>query len=117
MIKDILAIDMHTHLNHGSKLDWNTELEYYNGTLEYLDAMNKACNVEKMFASTFSSVISTEEVEKENEYMFELSNYVDNLYQWVVIDPRNKNTFAQAEWMLSGKKCVGIKLHPVFHKY
>lgn len=117
MIKDILAIDMHTHLNHGSKLDWNTELEYYNGTLEYLDAMNKACNVEKMFASTFSSVISTEEVEKENEYMFELSNYVDNLYQWVVIDPRNKNTFAQAERMLSGKKCVGIKLHPVFHKY
>ena len=74
MIKDILAIDMHTHLNHGSKLDWNTELEYYNGTLEYLDAMNKACNVEKMFASTFSSVISTEEVEKENEYMFEFLN-------------------------------------------
>ena len=60
MIKDIAAIDMHTHLNHGSKLDWNTDLEYYNGSLEFLMAMNKECNIEKMFVSTFSSVISME---------------------------------------------------------
>lgn len=39
------------------------------------------------------------------------------LYQWVVIDPRNDETFEQASKMLNRGKCVGIKLHPVEHKY
>jgi len=70
-----------------------------------------------MFCSTFASVLSTEEVTAENEYLYELSQKVDNLYQWVVIEPRNKETFLQAERMLKSPKCVGIKIHPPMHKY
>ena len=117
MVKDILAIDTHTHINHGSRFDSSPNSILYNATLDYLKKMADAANVSKMFASTFSSVLSREEVEEENVYMKELSEKFDFLYQWVVIDPRCDNTFLQAEEMLKGKKCVGIKLHPPYHEY
>lgn len=116
-MKEIIAIDTHTHLNHGSKFDSHTDWQYYDATLEHLTAMNKACNIGKMFCSTFSSVLSTEEIEQENEYMASFAKEVDYLYQWVVVDPRIENTFRQAERMLESGKCVGIKLHPPCHGY
>lgn len=117
MIQDILAIDTHTHINHGSRFDSSPSSILYDATLDYLKKMADAANVSKLFASTFSSVLSREEVEAENIYMKELSEKFDFLYQWVVIDPRNDNTFLQAEEMLKGEKCVGIKLHPPYHEY
>ncbi len=115
--KTIFAIDTHTHINHGSKFDSSPDDVLYDASLEYLQRLNKETNISKMFCSTFSSVLTTEETEKENEYMFELSKKVENLYQWVVIDPRNERTFIQADKMLNYGKCVGIKLHPGYHKY
>ena len=91
------AIDMHTHINTGSKFDSSSNSLLYDASLEYLMKMNEAAGIEKMFCSTFSSVLSCEEVEKENEFLYELSQKTDCLYQWVVIDPRNDNTFLQAE--------------------
>ncbi len=117
MMRKIGAIDTHTHINHGSKFDSSPDSVLYDASLEYLKKMNKAANIEAMFCSTFSSVLSTEEIEEENQIMFELTGKIDNLYQWVVIDPRNKRTFKQAESMLHTKKCVGIKLHPLSHHY
>ena len=117
MIKDVIAIDSHTHINHGSRFDSSPEDKFYDATLEYLTKLNRACNIDKMLCSTFSSVLRTEDVEEENEYMLGLSQKVDHLYQWVVIDPRNKNTYAQADRMLDSAKCVGIKLHPPCHGY
>lgn len=111
------AIDTHTHINTGSKFDSSPDSLLYDASLEYLMKMNEAAGIEKMFCSTFSSVLSCEEVEKENEFLYELSQKTDCLYQWVVIDPRNDNTFLQAEKMLESPKCVGIKLHPPMHGY
>lgn len=39
------------------------------------------------------------------------------LKQYVVIDPRRAETYAQAEAMLTQPQCVGIKLHPEEHDY
>lgn len=117
MRRAISAIDTHTHINHGSKFDSLPDSIIYDASLEYLKKMNKASNIEVMFCSTFSSVLSTKEIEKENQFMFELAGKTDNLYQWVVIDPRNERTFRQAEMMLHTLKCVGVKLHPPHHKY
>lgn len=111
------AIDIHTHINTGSKFDSSPNSLLYDASLEYLMKMNEAAGIEKMFCSTFSSIISCQEVEKENELLYELSQKTDCLYQWVVIDPRNDNTFLQAEKMLESPKCVGIKLHPPMHGY
>lgn len=113
----IKAIDVHTHINHGSKWDSANEGKVYTAYLEKLLQMNQAAHIEKMFCSTFAGVLSTEDVEKENEYLFRLCRDVDCLYQWVVIDPRNDRTFAQARRMLKYGKCVGIKLHPPYHRY
>lgn len=39
------------------------------------------------------------------------------LKQYVVIDPRREETYAQAELMLAQPQCVGIKIHPEEHGY
>ena len=117
MHRSMFAIDTHTHLNHGSKFDSQPGICHYDASFEYLQALNKVANIEAMFCSTFSSVKTTEEVEEENQYMFELASKTDGLYQWVVVDPRNENTFKQADKMLRTEKCVGVKLHPPNHQY
>ncbi len=117
MENKVIAVDTHTHINHNSRFDSNPDSLLYDATLDYLNKVNKVANIDKMFCSTFSSVLSREEVEIENNYMFDISQKVENLYQWVVLDPDNENTFRQAEKMLLTDKCVGIKLHPVAHGY
>ena len=112
----IKAIDMHTHINSGSPYDTKVG-NAYSASLDDLMAINRGAGIEKMFACTFASVLSTETIPEENEYIHNLLDQVDCLYQWVVIDPRVEETFAQAERMLQHKKCVGIKLHPAYHKY
>lgn len=113
----IRAIDIHTHINHGVKFDSPNEGNCYTAYLDKLMQMKDMTNIELMFACTFASVLSTEMIEQENEYMFQLAQGVDCLYQWVVVDPQNSNTFKQAERMLGTKKCVGIKIHPFSHQY
>ena len=39
------------------------------------------------------------------------------LRQYVVIDPRRKETYQQADQMLTQSHCVGIKIHPEEHGY
>ena len=51
------AIDMHTHINTGSKFDSSPNSLLYDASLEYLMKMNEAAGIEKMFCSTFSSVL------------------------------------------------------------
>lgn len=111
------AIDIHTHINHKSRFDSAPDSLLCDASLEYLIKMNEAAGIKKLFCSTFSSVISTEDIEAENEFLYNLAQTTDCLYQWVVIDPRIKNTFIQAEAMLKTPKCVGIKLHPPYHGY
>lgn len=113
---DLIAIDMHSHINHGSPYDTEERLGS-SKDLEDLILINRAAGIEKMFACTFASCLNTQTIPEENEYMHKLIDEVDCLYQWVVIDPRIDETFEQAERMLQHKKCVGIKLHPVYHGY
>ena len=113
---DVIAIDMHTHINHDSPYDTKIH-EGYSAELEDLIVINHAAGIEKMFCCTFASCLSTKTLVQENEYMHSLIDQWDCLYQWVVIDPRIDETFQQAERMLQHKKCVGIKLHPLMHEY
>lgn len=113
---DIKAIDIHSHINHGCVFD-SEEQSWKSAKLEILKEINKTANIEKMMCSTFGAVLSDEFVEAENEYMFRVSQENDSVFQWVVVDPRQTNTFVQAEKMLKNEKCVGIKIHPSAHKY
>jgi len=112
----IKAIDVHSHINSGSVFD-SPEDEGYAANRETVLRLNKLAGIEKTICSTFSSVLRTEEIVKENTHMSQLAQKFPELYYWVVIDPRNDSTFAQAKDCLRQKKCVGIKLHPTYHKY
>lgn len=121
----ITAIDTHCHIHYGEKesLVPNTlsklmqEGDLYSAYPQVLEKISEYAGIQKVFASPFDGVLDSERVEKANEDMQAIVAANAFLYQWVIIDPRNDNTFAQAERMLKNEKCVGIKLHPVCHKY
>lgn len=111
------AIDIHCHFNHGAKFD-NKVSDNYIASLEFLKAERLRLNIPICaMAGTFSSVLSSENVVEENEYLYNLSLSDDFIYQWVVVDPHQEETFKQAEKMLKSKKCLGIKIHPENHGY
>ena len=115
-IRQIKAIDTHSHLNHGAICEpANTEAHLRD--LDYLIRMNQSANIDISMYSTFSAVSCTESILDENAYLFELAQEYDWFYQWVVVDPRNPLTFQQAASILNRGKCVGIKIHPGYHKY
>jgi predicted TIM-barrel fold metal-dependent hydrolase len=121
----IEAIDTHCHVHYGAKekLVYNhlsnlmQEGVFYSAYPDALKRISECAHIGKVFLSSFDGVLDSERVEQSNEDVLKLVAANDFLYQWVVIDPRNDNTFAQAERMLKTEKCVGIKLHPVCHKY
>lgn len=38
-------------------------------------------------------------------------------FQWAVVNPLEPETYAQAERLLKGGKCIGVKIHPEEHIY
>ena len=116
MVQNLIAIDAHTHINHGTPFD-SQELEIFSAKLEHLRTVNQAAGIDRMLCSTFASVLDTSLVVEENEYMYRTAQEHEFLYQWVVLEPRTPQTYKQAEAMLKTEKCVGIKLHPLYHKY
>ena len=121
----IIAIDTHCHINYGvkEKLPNNhlskimVEGDLYSAYPNTIKRVSEAAHIEKVFASPFIGLFDREQIGQANEDMAKFAADNELLYQWVVIDPRNDNTFAQAERMLKHEKCVGIKLHPVCHNY
>ena len=118
MIQDIKAIDMHSHINHGTSFDsLGNDPLIYKADYDFLDGMYKRANIEYVAYSTYASVLHSEPVVDENEYMHTIALKNERAFQWVVIDPRQKETFCQADRMLDSKKVLGIKLMPGMHGY
>ena len=121
----VKAIDTHCHIHYGAKekLVYNhlskimQEGNLYSAYPDVIKRISEFSHIGKVLASPFDGVLDSERVERSNEDMLELVATYEFLYQWVIVDPRNDNTFVQAERMLKNEKCVGIKLHPVCHKY
>lgn len=116
------AIDIHSHFDHGVKGDgWQqrhpVRREVHKGDLEFLKQRYDLVGIEKTAFSTYSAVLIDERIEEENDYLFDLKDELDWIYQWVVVHPNQENTFIQAEKMLKDKKVLGIKIHPLCHKY
>ena len=110
-------IDIHSHFNHGSPFDC-PETEVHLRSYEFLRSVYEKAGVRSVGFSTYGSVLKhCECIFDENEYMHELAKKEDLVYQWVVIDPRQKETYKQAERMLPHRKVLGIKIHPSYHGY
>lgn len=121
-IRDIYAIDIHSHYNHGANFDVETN-EFYKCDIDFLmseyDNTNIKCGAFSSFASVSSKrkIVNENEIIEENEHLYNLTLENERVYQWVVVDPRCENTFIQAEKMLNSNKCIGIKIHPDGHGY
>lgn len=109
-------IDIHSHFNHGMRGEPPTD-ELYKCDLEFLKEEEGRLGISGAGYSTFASVLEANTIEEENEYLFELCQKDPFVYQWVVVDPRQKKTYEQANKMLENKKVLGIKLHSVYHQY
>ena len=110
-------IDIHSHFNHGSPCDCS-ENEMNLCGIDFIESIYRDAGVTQVGVSTFPSVLEhTECIVEENEYMHALIDEKEWVYQWVVIDPRQKKTYAQAEKMLTHPKVLGIKIHPEYHGY
>ena len=110
-------IDIHTHFNHGSPFDCPETPVHLRG-LDFIESMYRRGGVFQAGCSTYASVLQQPEcVVEENEYMYRLIEQKEWVYQWVVVDPRQPETFAQAERMLEHPKVLGIKIHPTYHGY
>ena len=121
----INAIDTHCHIHYApletlkplAISDVMHEGPFYTAYWDTLSQMEKTANISTVFASPFEALVDRTDAVQANEDMFKLVQEIPNLYQWVVIDPLNEKTFEQAERMLKSQKCIGIKLHPVLHKF
>lgn len=110
-------IDIHSHFNHGSRFDCPGDETHLRG-IEYQEKICLEADIAAVGISTYASVLDHPEcVAEENEYLHKLIDEKAWVYQWVVIDPRQKETYRQAERMLSHPKVLGIKIHPAYHRY
>ena len=107
---------MHMHINSGSPFD-TVESAVSSAQLEKLQEIAAYAGIEKMFGCPFAACLNPEVVEEQNAYMRQIVQKTGNLYQWVVIEPRLNGTIKQADVILRDEKCVGIKLHPLYHQY
>lgn len=112
----IRAIDMHCHYSHGVSGDAGDN-EIYHTDVDFLKKERERLNVTECVFSSFSAVSRDCRIVEENEHAFELASSDDWFYQWVVIDPRQKNLYDQAEKLLKSDKVLGIKIHPTCHRY
>ena len=113
------VIDIHSHFNHGvsgNSIDNNFQ-DLSISSLDFMFKDNARFGIKEVGYSTYASVLSDKYVIEENEYLHNLIETNDNIYQWVVIHPLIPETFEQAKRMLSHKKVLGIKIHPSMHKY
>ena len=122
---EITAIDTHCHIHYMPPelvepipiSNIMVEGPYYTAYWDKLSQMEQSSKIGMVFASPFEALDGLGNTVQANEAMFQIVQEISNLYQWVVIDPQNEATFAQADRMLQHEKCVGIKLHPKLHGY
>ena len=115
-------IDVHSHFDHGVPGDLYTiaasaATECHRLDLDFLRKRYDSVGVGPACYSTYAAVSSNRRIVEENEYLHQLVQKDDLAYQWVVVEPRQPETFRQAEKMLQHGKCIGIKIHPKNHEY
>jgi len=104
------AIDLHCHFNSGGPHDPRTT-EIHSRELDFILKDHHAVNITKTAFSTYESVLSSERIIEENNLMLKLSETNDEIYQWVVVDPRNDDSLEQASKLLKKPKTLGLKIH------
>jgi len=113
---DHAPIDIHSHFNHGSPFDCVEDESHIRG-LEFIEGVYQKAGVLQVGISTFAPFFHAASTAEENAYLHQLIQEKPWGYQWVVLDPRQEQTWQQAEEMLGRPKVLGIKIHPDYQGY
>ena len=100
-------IDIHSHFDHGASAE-PPQKPIHIMDLEHIKAGYDRFGIYYAGMSTYASVMFCPEcIVEENEYLHNLVQKTDWMYQWVVMDPRQPETYRQAEQMLQNPKVLG----------
>lgn len=99
------TIDIHTHCNCGLKNDC-PETEICKRNFDFLMRGYKTCDIVAGGFSYYSAVMATDEIYESNELLYKQAETDDRVYQWLVLDPRDKRLFSQIEEKITGKQGV-----------
>jgi uncharacterized protein len=119
-ISTIPAIDVHGHYGRYVRAGADSLLD----TLSSGDAAEvvrraRDVNIVLTFVSPLTAILPRfhGDAVAGNDEATRVVAQTPGLRQYVVIDPRREQTYAQAEAMLAQPQCVGIKIHPEEHGY
>jgi len=117
--RSIAAIDVHGHYG-----DYNSPVPPLNARCMSGDAATVAqrarqANIEWTVVSPLLGLFPRGKADTVagNDEAAKVVPATDGLLQWVIVNPLQPKTYAQAERMLSHPRCVGIKIHPEEHRY
>lgn len=110
------AIDLHCHFNSGAPGDVTPTKTHFRD-LPFQQETYRRLNILASVQTTFPSVMRSDGIYEENQRLQEMTQSIDNLFQWAVLDPRHPELFPQAAQLLTSDKVLGIKIHSVCHGY
>ncbi|MBR1676917.1 MAG: amidohydrolase [Clostridia bacterium] len=117
-------IDAHCHFTHkfiperlNTEGKPNADGKLICEDIDFLIDEHKKMGVKKLAMSSFCSLYYPDKICEENDYLAALKDNKESILQWVVVDPRNKDTFKQAEKLLPTERTLGLKIHSPMHKY
>jgi len=115
----IQAIDVHAHYgDHCRKINELRD-DFCTASAATVEARAREVNTELTIVSPLLGLIprGNADAVAGNREAADVMPQHAGLRQWVIIDPRNQETYRQAEEMLAQPHCVGIKIHPEEHVY
>jgi len=99
------AIDLHCHFNSGALGDVAPTKTHFRD-LPFQQEAYRRLNILASVQTTFPSVMRSDGIYEENLRLREMTQSVDNLFQWIVVDPRQPELFRQALYLLTDSVLV-----------
>ncbi|MBM3803834.1 MAG: hypothetical protein FJW26_16150 [Acidimicrobiia bacterium] len=118
-IADFPAVDVHAHYGLYNRGVSKLVDEFMTGDAQTVVARARESNTVWTVVSPLLALLPRfhGDAVAGNEEAARVTSQTDGLLQWVVINPLQPESYAQAERMLALPKCVGIKIHPEEHGY
>ena len=118
-MKTIKAIDVHGHYGAYFGAVDSVGNDLMSAAAVVVAERAKAANIQYTIVSPLEALLprGAGNPVKGNIDAARVVEQVSGLLQYVVIDPREPQTFEQADEMLGSPRCVGIKIHPEEHCY
>jgi len=114
------AIDVHGHYG-ACQIDGSSDLANTLMSASAAEVARRAlnCGVERTIVSPLAGLFPRGKADavSANDTAFREVAQVPGLLQYVIVNPLQPETFAQARRMLQAEWCVGIKIHPEEHRY